>query len=253
MTTPVAVQLYSLREEARAGIEPVLERLGEIGYAGVETAGLQGLTGKQFGAALNNAGLRAASAHIGYEGRDAFRAALEAHAPLEVDTVIVPFAAPDEFKTAEGVSKLAERLNRANAIAQEFGVALGYHNHYWELQHSYNDRSALIHLFDLLHPTIVAEIDVYWAKVGGADPVALLHDLAPRVTRIHVKDGPAVVPDQPMTAVGKGTLAIPTILEAAVDAAWHIVELDACATDMFDAVEQSYTYLVGQGLSHGQR
>ena len=253
MTTPIAVQLYSLRKQAADGIEPVLDRLGAIGYAGVETAGLQGLTGQQFRAALDGAGLVAASAHIGYEGRDAFRAALEAHGPLDVDTVIVPFAAPDEFKTAEGIAKLAERLNRADAIARDFGVALGYHNHYWELQHSYNDQSALLHLFSLLEPTIVAEIDIYWAHVGGADPVALLQALAPRVTRVHVKDGPALTPDQPMTAVGHGTLAIPTILNAATDARWHIVELDACATDMFDAVAHSYTYLIDNGLSHGQR
>ena len=253
MTIPIAVQLYSLREQARDGIEAVLDRLGSIGYAGVETAGLQGLSGEQFRTALDSAGLRAASAHIGYEGRDAFRAALEAHAPLGVDTVIVPFAAPDEFKTSDGVAKLAERLNRANGIAHEFGVALGYHNHYWELQHSYTGRNALVHLFDLLEPTIVAEIDIYWARVGGADPVELLQTLAPRVTRVHVKDGPAVSPDQPMTAVGQGTLNIPTILETATDTQWHIVELDACATDMFEAVANSYTYLVDNGLSHGQR
>jgi hypothetical protein len=30
---------------------------------------------------------------------------------------------------------------------------------------------------------------------------------------------------------------------------WHIVELDRCATDMFEAVEQSHRYLMELGLS----
>jgi sugar phosphate isomerase/epimerase len=252
MSVPLAVQLYTLRDESAGGIEPVLERVASIGYAGVETAGLQGLSGEQFRAVLDRVGLRAASAHIGYEGRDAFKAALEAHAPLGVDTVIVPFAAPREFETADGISKLAERLNRANAIAQACGVALGYHNHYWELQHSYDGRSALVALFDQLDPNVVAEVDIYWASVGGTDPAVLLNQLAPRVTRLHVKDGPGGAPDLPMTAVGDGVIEVDKVLGTASNAAWHIVELDACATDMFTAVERSFHYLVDGGLSQGR-
>ena len=33
---------------------------------------------------------------------------------------------------------------------------------------------------------------------------------------------------------------------------WQVVELDRCATDMFTAVEQSYTYLVSNGLVRGR-
>jgi len=36
-------------------------------------------------------------------------------------------------------------------------------------------------------------------------------------------------------------------------AEWHIVELDRCATDMMMAVANSYAYLVGEGLSRGNR
>ena len=42
------------------------------------------------------------------------------------------------------------------------------------------------------------------------------------------------------------------IAAAADQAAWHIVELDHCATDMFEAVEQSYRYLVAEGISKGR-
>jgi hypothetical protein len=31
-----------------------------------------------------------------------------------------------------------------------------------------------------------------------------------------------------------------------------IVELDACATDMLEAVEKSLRYLTGKGLAHGK-
>ncbi len=253
MAQPIAVQLYTLRDAAANDIRPVLERLGAKGYAGVETAGLQGLSGLEFADALRNSGLALASAHIGYEGRDAFRAALDAHAPLAPDTVVIPFAAPDEFKTVDGIAKLASRINRANAIANEYGLTLGYHNHFWELQISHNNRVALLHLFDQLETSVIAEVDIYWARVGGTDPLQLVTELGPRVTRLHVKDGPAVSHDQPMVAVGDGVIDVPAVLAANPSVQWHIVELDSCATDMFDAVERSYDYLVGSGLSTGQR
>ena len=45
---------------------------------------------------------------------------------------------------------------------------------------------------------------------------------------------------------------IPGVLAWSRSARWHIVELDRCATDMFEAVERSYDYLVGNGYSRGR-
>ena len=88
--------------------------------------------------------------------------------------------------------------------------------------------------------------------MGGADPTAVLTDLGARARFLHVKDGPADSPKSPMTAVGSGVLDFPPILDAGASAEWHVVELDRCATDMFEAIEQSYRHLVGTGLSRGR-
>ena len=61
-----------------------------------------------------------------------------------------------------------------------------------------------------------------------------------------MKDGPADDRASAMVAVGDGVIDVPGVLAAARSAQWHIVELDRCDTDMFDAVERSYDYLVGQ-------
>ena len=113
-------------------------------------------------------------------------------------------------------------------------------------------RPALLHLFDHLAPGVIAEVDIYWAQVGGADPKDLVTELGARVGLLHVKDGPADTPKHPMVAVGDGVVDIAGVLAASPTATWHIVELDRCATDMFDAVERSYDYLVGSGLSRGR-
>jgi sugar phosphate isomerase/epimerase len=115
-----------------------------------------------------------------------------------------------------------------------------------------DDRPALLHLFEQLAPEVVAEVDVYWAQVGGSDPADIVAALGARVALLHVKDGPADEPPSPMVAVGDGVVDVPGVLAAAPTASWHVVELDRCATDMFQAVERSYDYLVGGGYSSGR-
>jgi sugar phosphate isomerase/epimerase len=174
------------------------------------------------------------------------------HAALGCSTVVVPVLPPKSFAARDAIRKGADALNRANGQARDRGLTLAYHNHFWELP-PVDDRPALLHRFDATDPSILAEVDVYWARVGGVDPAALLRELGARAAFLHVKDGPAEQPEQNMVAVGDGAIDVAGVIAAAPAAQWHIVELDRCDTDMFDAVERSYRYLVGSGLSRGRR
>jgi sugar phosphate isomerase/epimerase len=249
----VSVQLYSLREEVATDFPAVLARLGAKGYPGVELAGFGGLTHDQLSRALTDAGLTLSSAHVGItDDLDEFGAALDAHQSLGCDTVVIPMLPPDTFSDLEGVRAAADRVNAARELTNARGLTLGYHNHYWELTAMPDGRPALVHLFEHLAPDVIAEVDIYWAQVGGTDPQELVTELGTRVGLLHVKDGPADTPKHPMVAVGDGVVDVPGVLAASPAARWHIVELDRCATDMFDAVERSYDYLVGNGYSQGR-
>jgi sugar phosphate isomerase/epimerase len=131
-------------------------------------------------------------------------------------------------------------------------MELGYHNHWWEFETWIGAVTAYERLFALLDASIFAEVDTYWARVGGADPARALEQLGDRARLLHLKDGPADDPRAPMTAVGQGAIDVPAVVAAGRAATWHVVELDRCATDMFEAVEASYRYLTGAGLSEGR-
>ncbi len=250
---PISVQLYSLREEIGVDFPAVLARLGAKGYPGVELAGFGALTPDALARALADAGLAISSAHVGItENLDDFAPALDAHQTLGCDTIVIPALPPDTFTDPDGVRAAADRINGARELTQARGLTLGYHNHFWEITPMPDGRPALVHLFEQLAPDVIAEVDIYWAQVGGSDPESIVAELGPRVGLLHVKDGPADVPPSPMVAVGDGIVDVPAVLAAAPSARWHIVELDRCATDMFDAVERSYDYLVGNGHSRGK-
>src|SRR5690606_27519362 len=64
---PVAVQMFTLREEADKDFEGTLRKVAEIGYNGVEFAGYGGLPVEKVRALLDELGLKAASSHVGLD------------------------------------------------------------------------------------------------------------------------------------------------------------------------------------------
>lgn len=252
MTAKIAVQLYSLREEAEKDFPGVLARLGRIGYAGVETAGLHGFAPREVRHMVEDAGMEICSTHSMVPLGDDAEALLDVQAELGCKTYVVPMFRPDRFDDIGAVEKSAEDLNAANELARARGIRLGYHNHHWEFSTKFDGVAAHEKLYSMLDESVFAEIDTYWALVGGADPAAVLKGLGARAPFVHIKDGPADDPASDMVAVGKGALDTAAVVTATDDMEWHIVELDRCATDMFEAIEQSFEFLTKGGYSLGQ-
>lgn len=248
---PISVQLYSLREEAATDFPGVLRRLGAAGFVGVELAGFHGLSTAEFSSIIAEAGLVVSSGHVG-ASPDTMTGSLDELQEVGCDTAILAFLPPSHFADADAVAATAELINTAAADAAERGMTFGYHNHWWEFETMIDGRSAWSHLWDRLEPGIVAELDMYWATVGGHSPVEVIAELGDRLRLLHVKDGPADDPKSAMVAVGSGTLDIAGILNSAPSAAWHVVELDRCAGDMFTAIEDSHRWLTTNGLSRGR-
>ncbi|WP_405578922.1 sugar phosphate isomerase/epimerase family protein [Streptomyces sp. NBC_01190] len=241
MATPLSIQLYTLRDQIAADRDGSLARLAEIGYRSVEaydpTADPAG-----FRKTVDELGIGVAATHAYALFTKEADEVFEAVAAIGTDLAIVPGGIDhDEFTTLDGLRRTADLLNGFAAKAAPHGIRIGYHNHWWELEPRFDGRPALEVLAGFLAPGVFLEVDTYWAAVGGADVPELLRALGDRVLALHVKDGPGVK-DEPHTAVGKGAIDVPSILAAAPDAV-RIVELDSCATDVFEAVAESHAYL----------
>jgi len=64
---PIALQAYSLRDDAKADFPGTLRRIKEIGYEAVEFAGYFGMSSRELRSLLDDLGLRAVSSHVGYQ------------------------------------------------------------------------------------------------------------------------------------------------------------------------------------------
>ncbi|WP_091186662.1 sugar phosphate isomerase/epimerase family protein [Paramicrobacterium humi] len=239
-TSPLSVQLYTVRELITKDLPGTLQRLADAGFTRVEPFAFTQFEG--LGDALTAAGLTAPTTHQGFLADGSIAVVAAAASALGIRSVIDPFVGPEKWTSAEDVADTARRLNEAATVAAEHGITVGYHNHAHELQSRIEGTTALEYFASLLDPEVVLEIDTYWAAVGGVDPVDLLGRLGDRVAAIHVKDGPGTAETKDQVAVGSGSLDIPAIL-AAAPSALRVIELDDSRGDRFQAVVDSFGYL----------
>ena len=249
---PIAIQLYTVRDALAQDWIGTLEKIAEMGYIGVETAGF-GYAGsvEKAKAEYDRLGLQVVGAHsplpVGENQSEVIDTALK----LGTDKLICAGTGRELFSTEADIKARAETFNEANAICKANGMQFGLHNHWWEYA-TVNGRLAYDRLLEDLDDDIFFEIDTYWVAASGNDPVTEIQKLGNKVTLLHIKDGSTKQEDD-MVAVGAGVMDFHKVIPAGPHAEWLIVELDRCGTDMMTAVQESYTYLIGQGLARGNK
>ncbi|MEO7598340.1 MAG: sugar phosphate isomerase/epimerase [Opitutus sp.] len=235
---PVALQLWSVREEMNRDFAETVTEVARIGFAGVELAGYGNLDAKGVKAALDSAGLRVSGMHVGIAAlrTDPEKVIGEA---LMFGTrhVVVPFWQPEQFVSVAAVEKIAEELNDAGSKLRASGLQLSYHNHAGEFK-LIDGRTVFDWLLGACEPrNVAAEVDVYWVKFAGHSPEKLLRDQGARVKLVHLKDE---------TELGGGPVdfaAVFTAVESIGAAEWYIVEQEKYNHPPLTAVRHCFDQL----------
>lgn len=245
---PIAVQLWSVREQLVTNFDSTIRSLAEIGFSGVETAfGVEADfdlddIARAAGVFAQNS-LEVCSAHVELPLGDNRDSVLRQAEILGTQRIIWHGWPEDpRYGNRAGIDELIDIYGRANDVARAAGLEFGVHNHWWELQ-PVDGVIPLESLHAALDPSIFFELDIYWSTVAGIDPAALIGRLGDRVQLIHVKDGAAEDVDAPMVALGEGSVNLEPTLAAIEDAAWWIVEFDAFEGDILDGLALSRQYL----------
>jgi sugar phosphate isomerase/epimerase len=243
-TNPIALQMYTVREEAQRDFLGTLRAVAEMGYGAVELAGLGGLDARAVRSELDALGLQVAGAHIGLDRLEGqLDGAIEEMQTLGGQYVICPWLPPNRRPDAAGYAELGRTLAQIGASVRERGLRLAYHNHDFELER-FGDTTGLHILRDTAPAdTLDFEIDGYWAAYAGLDPAALIGEFAGRVSHVHLKDMKAGT--RVFAEVGHGTLDIPGIIAAgeAAGAQWFVVEQDRSERTPLESVRMSIEYL----------
>lgn len=226
---PIAVQVYSVREEAAADFDSTMRALAEMGYDGVELAGLYGKSPQEIRHSLDKWGLQAVSAHVPYEEFEKdLEGTVETYRAIGCPFIAVPYLGGERWY---GGSRYQETLSYLAVIAEkckEAGMQLLYHNHDFEFAKT-QDGAYQLDAFYAAGETagLATELDLCWVKVGGADPVEYLGKYSGRCPVVHVKDfirEDGVV----LVALGDGELGVGDVVARAVKSGtqYLVVEQD---------------------------
>jgi len=222
----IAVQLYTLRS-LDAPLPELLDRVGAAGFDGVEFAyRVRESPIDDVLTALDRNGLEAASAHVSIDLlEDEYAETTAFYDRLGVDTLVVPWLDPNHFETTAAVDAVAKRLDGLARRLADDGFRLAYHNHDQEFA-TVDGTYAMERLLSRTDNRVGFEIDVGWALVGGADPVALIDRYADRITHVHAAD--VDVDRGASVALGNGDVDLDSVITSArrADVEWLVYEHD---------------------------
>lgn len=239
----IALQLYTVRRLAAVDLPGTLRAVAAAGYRAVEVAGLPETAPGELGRLLDAAGLRVVAAHESIEHlRDDATAVADRLAEIGCPRAIVPWLPEGDRRTADDVRRFAAELGGFARSFAERGIGLGYHNHWFEFA-PLDGTTVWDVLLAELPPEVELELDLYWAAVGGRDPVAEIRATADRVRLLHMKDR-APGPEPHDAPAGEGNLPFPEIIEAAraTGVEWYIVEQDE-PREPLDDITSAYRFL----------
>jgi sugar phosphate isomerase/epimerase len=246
-TDQIALQLYTVRELASNDLPGTLRAVAATGYESVEIAALDDTPASELGRLLDETGLRPIAEHVGIEQlrSDPVRVG-DRMEVLHCPRVIVPWLPEDNRRTPDDVRGFASELNGIGRQLAERGIRLGYHNHAFEFE-PLDGTTVWDVLLAEVSPEIELELDVFWASVGGRDPVETIRSAGTRLRLLHMKDRGAGAEPRDVP-VGEGTLDIPGIVRAGREAGveWYVAEQDE-PRDPLANVATSYRYLASLG------
>jgi sugar phosphate isomerase/epimerase len=189
---PVALQLYSVRDDCGRDFDAALAQVAKMGFEGVEFAGYYqyGGKGRELRKKLDDLNLKVAATHIGTDSfrGDALPKTIEFHQEIGCRFLVVP--GDRDFTHPERSKALAETFNQTAAALKPLNMACGYHNHTGEFKKD-GDKTYWDLFAERTSKDVILQQDCGWTVAAGLDPVELMKRYPGRMKSTHFK--PTVV------------------------------------------------------------
>jgi sugar phosphate isomerase/epimerase len=225
MAQEIGAQLYSFRNQIPKDVPGVLQQIRAMGIREIEGGGSYGMPMAEYKSLLDRLGFDMVSIGADFDKLQKDLPGIIAEAKAFGARYVVCFWIPhqgDDF-TIEDTRKAIKVFNEAGRVLRENGLNFCYHPHGYEFR-PYEQGT----LFDYLVANTNAqwvnfEMDVFWIKHPGQDPVALLQKYPGRFPLMHLKDRKPGTPGNPYgradvetnVVLGSGDVGIAEIMRQA--------------------------------------
>ncbi len=237
MSFDISLQLYTVRDALAADFLGGINRVADLGYGFVEFAGFGGHSAAEVARTLDWAGIKASGAHVPLSIFDDAAPIIDELRTIGCAQATIP-SIPEHMRgSKEAWIESAKKIESAVPVFAEAGIGLGYHNHAFEWD-QFDGYQTLVDNA----PSANLQLDVFWAKYAGQDPIEWINRLSGRLPSIHCKDFGA---DGADIELGDGILDFVQILKAAEKAGTKtlVVEMDTPRLSPMESAAKSLTGL----------
>ena len=188
--TNIGVQFYSFRNQFKADVPGTMQKVSKMGLKFIEGGGTYGMPMQEYKRLLEKNNFKIVSIGVDFEKLETGLDAVIAEAKEFGAEYVVCFWIPhngNDF-TIDDVNKAIAVFNKAGKILKANGLSFCYHPHGYEFR-PYNNETLFDHLVKSTDKEYVNyEMDVFWIKHPGQDPLALLRKYPDRFKLMHLKD-----------------------------------------------------------------
>ena len=256
----IGLQLWTVRNQLDKDVPGTLAAVAAAGYQQVEL--MKVLDADKYLPAAKDNGLRVKSAFIDWQsiGNPAegpsFDEILTKASQIGLEYLVFGYIGKGHRETIAHFQRHAERANQAGEKCQEAGIQLCYHNHSFEFAPLDGARAGwdvLVDEFD--HELVKFELDVFWAAIGGRNPLTAMKPLKGRMAQLHLKDlgrGTAIqhdeslVPHEAFRELGGGSIDMLAILREA-----ERIGVEQCHVEQDQSPDPIVS--IGQSVEHLHR
>ena len=224
----LGLQLWTVRHELEKDIPGTLRAVQAAGYAQIELLDL--ITARNLVPSARELGLRITSAFLDWNllmpptaPAAVLAESVQLGRDLGLKYLVFGYIGKGQRETVAQMRGHAAAANALGRLCRDAGIQLCYHHHSFEFAPLDDGRTTgweiFVHEFD--RDLVQFELDVFWAAVGGQDPVQMLQDLRGRVAQVHLKDLAAgtqrcwdetAVDPEAFRELGRGSLDLPRII-----------------------------------------
>jgi sugar phosphate isomerase/epimerase len=251
----IGLQLYSLRNQFAKDVPGTMAKIKEMGIKQIEGGNTYGLSFPEYIKLLAQNGLSMVSFGADFErlaNNPQFVAdEARSYGAKYVMCAWIPHNG-DEF-AIEDVKKAVRVFNEAGKILALSGVSLCYHPHGYEFR-PYENGTLFDYMVTNMDPRFVNfEMDVFWVKHPGQDPVALLKKYPNRFLLMHLKDRKpgtkgnqnGTADDETNVVLGTGDVGIAEIMKEAKKIGVKHFFIEDESSHSLEQIPLSIAYLKG--------
>jgi sugar phosphate isomerase/epimerase len=238
---PIALQLFSVRDDCARDLSGTLKAVAKMGYEGVEFAGYYNRTADELKKMVDDLGLKVAGTHTGLNTLlgDELEKTIEFNKTLGNKFLIVPWIPEEKRNSKQAWLETAKFFNEVAKKVKRRGMRVGYHNHHMEFMPI--DGEMPWDIFGgATSPEVVMQIDTGNAlhgKISVNRLIATVKRYPGRSVTVHLKEFSAT---NDKAVIGEGDMKWKQffkLCETVGGTKWYIVEQESYAYPPIECVK----------------